>query len=157
MRLKAKLIFSASAVAVLGSLFVPHVALAQEADAASAPEENSIIVTGSRIQTRSAAAAGSNVDVLGSEDIAQSAPTGNIVDVLRVIPQNFGNQGQFDRPGRDVAILEGDLRDPAAPMRLVEAAIGKFNGLDAPFSNAGAVNQSLWNPCRCISGTTCLR
>lgn len=107
MRLKARTLSGASAYAICGLLCSPIAAHAQEArpvvraeasatDRAELSEISEIVVTGSRIRTRSAASIGSSVDVLGSEAIAQSAPTGNIVDVLRMVPQNFGNQGQFD-------------------------------------------------------------
>lgn len=114
MRLKAKSLSGASAYAIWVLLFSPTAAQAQDATPAApaqAPATNSaesktqdIVVTGSRIRTRSAASVGSSVDVLDAKALAQSAPTGNIVDVLRLIPQNFGNQGQFDGQG---GALEG--------------------------------------------------
>jgi rhamnulose-1-phosphate aldolase/alcohol dehydrogenase len=39
--------------------------------------------------------------------------------------------------GRDVVVVDGDLRDPATSARVVEAAVRNFGGLDAIVSNAG--------------------
>jgi glucose 1-dehydrogenase len=44
--------------------------------------------------------------------------------------------------GCDVLVLEGDLRDPAVPQYFVDTATGRFQGLDAIVSNAGAVDPT---------------
>lgn len=106
MRLSGKLKSGASAFAFAGLLWSPIVAHAQVAGSSgssaapsgqgAAETAETVVVTGTNIRTMSAVSAGSSVDVLSSDAIAQSAPTGNIVDVLREIPQNFGVQAQFD-------------------------------------------------------------
>ena len=49
---------------------------------------------------------------------------------------------ELRRQGCHVLIVEGDLRDPAAPERFVEAATQEFKGLDAIVSNAGATDPA---------------
>lgn len=49
-------------------------------------------------------------------------------------------EGELRRQGCDVLILEGDLRDAAAPDHFVRSAADQFGGLDAIVSNAGAVD-----------------
>jgi len=49
---------------------------------------------------------------------------------------------ELRQEGCDILILEGDLRDPSVPEQFVRAAAGRFNGLDAIVSNAGAVDPT---------------
>ncbi|WP_372085064.1 SDR family NAD(P)-dependent oxidoreductase [Tistrella mobilis] len=46
----------------------------------------------------------------------------------------------IDPSGRNVAILPGDIADPATGAKLVDAAVERFGGLDVLLNNAGVFN-----------------
>jgi glucose 1-dehydrogenase len=81
---------------------------------------------------------------IGGANSRQIAPKLGSANAMRVRQRREG-VGQFAdelrRQDCNVPILEGDLRDPAAPECFVESAAEQFGGLDAIVSNAGAVEQ----------------
>jgi NAD(P)-dependent dehydrogenase (short-subunit alcohol dehydrogenase family) len=65
------------------------------------------------------------------EQIAHDAVVGN----------RFAEPSRRQGNGGKAVAIAGDVRDEHLAKALVEAAVGRFDGLDAAFNNAGAVGQ----------------